>query len=74
MIYRDYHHYRLDEAVSDAEHLISVVRMDNKGPEQARFITGHGVIREELFSLLERHDLEPTYELSNPGAILVVIE
>lgn len=47
--------------------------MDDK-TEQARFITGYGVIREELFSLLERYDLEPTYELSNPGAILVEIE
>ncbi len=74
MINCDYHQYRLNEALSDAEHLISVVRMENRGPEQARFITGHGVIREELFNLLERHDLEPTYELSNPGAILVVIE
>ena len=74
MINRDYHHHRLDEALSDAEHLIGVVRMDDRGPEQARFITGYGVIREELFKLLERYDLEPTYELSNPGAILVVIE
>ncbi len=74
MIYRDYHHHLLEEALSDAEHLISIVRMDNRGPEEARFITGHGVIREELFNLLERYDLEPTYELSNPGAILVVIE
>ncbi len=48
--------------------------MDNRGPEQARFITGHGVIREELFNLLKRYDLEPTYKLSNPGAILVDIE
>lgn len=73
MINRDYHHHRLDAALSDAEHLIGVVRMDDRA-EQARFITGYGVIRDELFKLLERHGLEPTYELSNPGAILVDIE
>jgi hypothetical protein len=73
MINRDYHHHRLDEALADAERLIGSIRINNKA-EQTRFITGFGVIRTELFNLLENYGLEPTYELSNPGAILVVIE
>ena len=72
MIYRDYHHHRLDEALADAEHVIGAVRMDSRA-ENARFVTGYGVIREELFDLLQRHGLEPTYELGNQGVILVDI-
>ena len=73
MINRDYHHHRLDEALSDADRLIGLIRMGSDS-EQARFITGFGVIRTELFKMLENYGLEPTYELSNPGAILVVME
>ena len=73
MINRDYHHHRLDEALADAERLIGVVRQEGKA-EYTRFITGFGVIRTELFKMLENYGLEPTYELSNPGAIVVTIE
>lgn len=73
MITRDYHHYRLEEALADAEHVIGQVRMDNR-QEQAEFVTGFGVIRQELFDLLERYSLEPTYKLNNAGTIIVTIE
>ena len=72
MIFRDYHNFRLDDALSDAESVISHVRMERKA-EEARFITGYGVIREELYDLLVRYGLEPTYELGNQGVILVDI-
>ena len=72
MIYRDYHHHRLDDALTDAESIISAVRMQGIA-EDARFITGYGVIRQELFDLLQRYGLEPTYELGNQGVILVDI-
>ena len=72
MIYRDYHHHRLDEAIADAESVIGGVRMRGQA-EEARFITGYGVIREELYRLLQTYGLEPTYELGNQGVILVDI-
>lgn len=73
MIYRDYHHHRIDEALSDAEHVISQVRLQGN-EEQAEFVTGFGVIRKELFELLERYSLQPAYKLNNQGAIIVIIE
>ena len=73
MINRDYHHHRLDDAIADAERLIGLIRMDGKS-EYTRFVTGFGVIRTELFKVLQNYGLEPTYELNNPGAIVVTIE
>lgn len=73
MIKRDYHGFYKDDALSDAESVIGGVRMRGKA-EEVEFITGFGVIREELFHLLEFYSLEPTYKLNNPGTILVVIE
>ncbi len=73
MIKRDYHGFYKDAALADAESVIGSVRMRGK-TEEAEFITGFGVIREELFDLLEKHSLEPTYKLNNPGTILVTIE
>lgn len=72
MIYRDYHHHLVGEALRDAERVISDVRMRGVA-EEARFITGYGVIRKDLFELLQTYGLEPTYELGNQGVILVDI-
>ncbi len=73
MITRDYHGFFLDAALADAESVIGGIRMSGK-QEEAEFVTGFGVIREELFVLLENYSLEPTYKLNNPGTILVVVE
>lgn len=73
MITIDYHGFYKDTALADAEAVIGRVRMAGK-QEQAEFITGFGVIREELFDLLEKYSLEPTYKMDNPGTILVTIE
>jgi hypothetical protein len=72
MIRRDYHNFLVGEALRDAERVIGEVRMDGKA-EEARFITGYGMIRQQLFELLQTHGLEPTYELGNQGVILVDI-
>ncbi len=73
MITRDYHGFYKDNALADAEAVIGRIRMSGK-QEEAEFITGFGVIREELFHLLEFYSLKPTYKLNNPGTILAVIE
>ena len=73
MITRDYHGYYTDDALTDAESIIDRVRMEGK-QEEAEFVTGFGVIRQELFDLLKKYSLEPTYKLNNPGTIIVAIE
>ena len=73
MINRDYHHHTLDQALENAAKLIDIIRLDNK-PDECRFITGYGIIREQLFSMLESYGLEPSYEINNPGAIICYIE
>lgn len=73
MITRDYHGFLLDDAIADAERVIGAVRMSGM-PKEAEFITGFGVIRNELFILLEAYSLQPSYKLNNPGTIYVVIE
>lgn len=72
MIHRDYHNFLVGEALRDAERVIGEVRMAGKA-EEARFITGYGMIRGQLFELLQTYGLEPTYELGNQGVILVDI-
>ena len=73
MISKDYHGFYATDALSDVETIIGRVRMSSKR-EHAEFITGFGVIREELFDLLEKYSLDPTYKLNNPGTIIVDIE
>ncbi len=73
MISKDYHGFYAADALSDVETIIGRVRMSSKR-ESAEFITGFGVIREELFDLLEKYSLDPTYKLNNPGTIIVDIE
>ena len=73
MITKDYHGYYLDEALADVERVIGRVRVAGK-VEQAEFITGFGVIRTEIFNLLERYSLEPTHKIGNEGTIIVIIE
>ncbi len=73
MIRRDYHHYSLQEAIRDAESLIAGIRM-TMNTEYCEFIVGHGIIKDELISLLKAHGLEPTIQLGNSGVVLCEIE
>lgn len=73
MIRRDYHTFRLHEALQDVESIIGTVRSSGKS-EEAEFIVGHGVIRNELNYLLANYGLTPTIQLSNAGVIICTIE
>jgi len=73
MITKDYHGYYLEDALISAEQLIGQIRMAGK-TEQVEFITGFGVIRTELFGLLVKYSLEPSYKLNNAGTITVTVE
>ena len=73
MISKDYHGFYAADALSDVETIIGRVRLSRRR-EYAEFITGFGVIREQLFDLLQKYSLNPTYKLNNPGTIVVDIE
>lgn len=73
MITKDFHGLLLDEALQEAELIIGTVRTSGKA-EQAEFITGFGVIRTEVFELLEQYSLSPHYKIGNAGTITVYIE
>jgi len=44
------------------------------GPQDIEFITGHGVIRNELVKLLQSYGLTPRTKLGNTGVIVCIIE
>ena len=73
MITRDYHAFRLHEALCDAEDVVGSVRAARKS-ESAEFIVGHGIIRNELIKLLETYNLSPTIQLRNSGVVVCEIE
>lgn len=77
MIRRDYHKFKLHEALCDAEDVINAFRMNRRhkeSTEDAEFIVGHGVIRIHLIKLLESHGLSPTPQLGNDGVILCLLQ
>lgn len=69
MIY-DFHNWRHDDAIEEVHKIIGQVRLAGK-TESIEFITGHGSIRNELLSVLEKYGLEPTIKIGNSGAIIV---
>lgn len=73
MIKRDYHGFKLNDAIFDLEQVISRVRMSGKS-EDAEIITGFGQIRSEIFSKLMDYGLSPSYKLGNNGTIICLIE
>lgn len=73
MISKDYHGFLLDDAINDLNCVIGEVRMADR-TEYAEFITGYGVIRAALHSMLKVHGLDPSYKLGNEGTIVVTIE
>ena len=74
MMKRDYHGWRLDEAVADVERLIGEVRV-NRAIVSSEFITGHGAIQKALLKLFEQYDLlDAKISLTNSGVIKVTIE
>ena len=73
MIRKDYHGYKLVDALHDLDQTIGYVRMKAKA-EDAEIITGFGQIRSEIFSKLIEYGLTPSYKLGNNGTIICLIE
>ena len=73
MTTKDFHGYRLDDAIREAELIIGEVRMA-KQSQHIQFITGHGSIKDALIALFDRYNLKAEISWSNSGMISVLIE
>ena len=73
MIKRDYHGYKLDEALNDFECIVNQVRMCGES-EELTIVTGHGVIQKEIMSLCEKLRIHATVSWTNSGAINMFID
>lgn len=73
MISRDYHGFGLDDALHDLELVVGGVRQAGK-TEHAEIITGFGVIKYAVFSILKVYGLDPSFKIGNEGTIVVTIE
>lgn len=71
----DYHGFKLEDALTNAHTIIGAARMNNnKAYQEVEFITGHGVIKQELITLLQSYGLRPSTKIGNTGCIIVTIE
>jgi hypothetical protein len=73
MVRKDFHGYKLEDAVREVEQLIGEIRIANT-PQHAKFITGHGIIKDTLIQLLHTYNLNPAEDWTNAGVITVAIE
>jgi hypothetical protein len=69
----DYHNFTLEDALAHAERLVFVVRTKRR-TDDVEFITGFGVIRNELMERLKTLGLSPSLKLGNEGVIVCVIQ
>ena len=73
MIRRDFHGFKLEEAVAEMHTIIGEVRMQDR-VQHAEIITGHGVIQKELLALCEQYGLYARVSMTNSGVIHATIE
>ena len=73
MIKRDFHGYKVEDATRAVEDIIGQCRI-KQAHTRAEFITGHGIIQEELLALCEQYGLDAHVDWANSGVIIVIIE
>jgi hypothetical protein len=73
MLLVDYHRFLVDDALADAERVIGRIRQSGR-VETVEFVTGFGKIRQQLFELLQRYGLNPSYKIGNAGTIICEVE
>lgn len=69
----DFHGYTVEQSIHAVDLLIGRIRTTGK-MEIAHLITGHGVIRDTLLTLLRSYGLNGRLGLNNYGMIIVEIE
>lgn len=70
---KNYHGWKLEEAISDVEMLISRARMSNE-PIYMEFITGNGKIKHTLLKILKEYGINGQEQLGNSGVIVSNLE
>ncbi len=73
MIKRDYHGYKLADALREVEVIIGEVRTAGN-TQSAEFITGHGVIQEGVIAVCKQYGLDARVSWTNSGVITLTIE
>jgi len=74
MIKRDFHGWDSVSAFQEVHNIVGDIRRHNT-QEQAEFITGNGVIKTGILSILEQtYKLSPEVQWGNDGVIVVTIE
>jgi len=73
MIRKDFHGWTVDDTMREIDRVIGDVRMNGRS-EIAEFITGRGVIKEQLMYHIREYHLNPEPKLGNDGAIVVLIQ
>lgn len=70
---RDFHGWTLDDAVQEVHNIVGEIRMKNS-QANVEFITGHGIIREEIMTVLEAYDIPAQIQWGNSGVIVALID
>ena len=74
MIKRDFHGWLLDDAIQEIHNIVGDVRNGSK-TEHAEFITGNGVIKSDIISLLNsEYGIKTNAQLGNSGVLVATIE
>jgi len=73
MIKRDFHNWKLTDAVQEIHSIVGSIRTSKK-PMQVELITGNGVIKVVAMEILESYKLVPVVRWGNSGTIDVVVE
>jgi len=73
MIERDFHGYKMHDAIHEVEMIIGDIRKRNV-TETVRFITGIGIIQISISELLNSYHIGFTYQLGNQGVLIATIE
>ena len=72
IVTRDYHGFKLNRAIRDAENLIANARQGSGF--DVEFIVGRGIIKQKLIMLLGRYNIEGHEKLGNSGIIVAHLE
>jgi len=73
MIKRDFHGWLLEDALEEVHKIVGDVRQQHS-LQHAEFITGRGLIRQAILTLLEEYTLRPDLQWGNDGVVIVTIQ
>jgi hypothetical protein len=69
----DFHQTSLEEALEKVHQIVGEVRLNNDSVEY-RFITGNGIIKPALITILKVYGIQVEEEWTNSGVVRALIE